>query len=75
MLDSIKNKSLIHWFWSNCTFGYSIVALSIVYIVFVLFEIKNFYSILLFIFALNWFGVATYINYHCCLVVGSALGG
>ena len=54
MLDSIKNKSLIHWFWSNCTFGYSIVALSIVYIVFVLFEIKNFYSILLFIFALNW---------------------
>lgn len=51
MLDSIKNKSLIHWFWSNCTFGYSIVALSIVYIVFVLFEIKNFYSILLFIFA------------------------
>ena len=54
MLDSIKNKSLIHWFWSNCTFGYAIVALSIVYIVFVLFEIKNFYSILLFIFALNW---------------------
>lgn len=54
MLDSIKNKSLIHWFWSNCTFGYAIVALSIVYIVFVLFEIKNFYSILLFIFTLNW---------------------
>lgn len=54
MLDSTKNKSLIHWFWSNCSFYCSICILIIVYTVFVHFKLKNFYSLLLFIFALNW---------------------
>lgn len=54
MLDSIKNKSLIYWFCSNWSFRWSIFTLVGIYIVFEGFKIKNFYSVLLFIFALNW---------------------
>lgn len=54
MLDSIKNKCLIDWFWSNCSFYCSIVILIVINIFFKYWQIKNFYSILFFIFALNW---------------------